>query len=133
VGTESIHGARRWIASFAIAGLLVAGLALPAGAAKGHGHVIGSLRLSPGTAVTAAVAKAGLPISGRVVFKPEHGREIVVGVGKSGKFTLNLRAGTYTAFGGPPGWFPNCPGNAGKPFTIVAGRTIDVAVWCEAI
>jgi hypothetical protein len=97
------------------------------------GHVIGSLRLSPGTAVSVAVAKAGLATSGRVVFKPEHGREIVIGVGKSGRFTINLSAGTYTAFGGPPGWFPFCLANSGKPFTIVAGHVLKVAVGCVAI
>jgi hypothetical protein len=117
----------------AIVGLLLAGITVPAGAVDGHGHVIGSLRLSPGTLVSVAVAKAGLPMPGRVVFKSESGREIVVGVGTSGKFMLNLRAGTYTAFGGGPGWFPNCLFNEGKPFRITAGRSLQVAVWCVAL
>jgi hypothetical protein len=133
VRTAKLRGTKSLIASLAIVGLLLAGIAAPAGAVSGHGRINGSLRLSPGTAVTAAVAKAGLPMSGRVVFKPEHGREIVVGVSKSGTFTLNLRAGTYTAFGGGRGWFPQCQGNGGKPFTVVAGHTYKVAVWCVAM
>jgi hypothetical protein len=118
------------MASIAMVALLGAGFSTPAGAASEHGHVIGELRLSPGTVETTAVAKAGLPIAGRVVFKSATGREIIVGVGKSGEFTLNLHVGTYTAFGGSPGWFPNCRFNAGKPFAVVAGGTVKVAVWC---
>jgi hypothetical protein len=72
-------------------------------------------------------------MSGRVVFKSATGREIVVGVGKSGEFSVNLRPGTYTAFGGGRGWFPNCQFDHGKPFTIAAGHTAKVAVWCVAI
>jgi len=106
---------------------------LTAAAAQRDGYVLGSLRLSPGTAVTVAVAKAGLPMSGRVVFKPATGRETVVGVGKSGRFNVNLRPGTYTAFGGDRGWFPDCRHNDGKPFTIAIGQTVKVAVWCVAI
>jgi hypothetical protein len=132
VRTPRLHPTRKWFASFAIVGLLVAAVALPAGA-QTDGHVTGSLRLSPGTSVTATVAKAGLPVSGRVVFKPATGREIVVGVGKSGEFNLNLRPGTYTAFGGGREWFPNCHGDQGKAFKIMAGRSFNVTVWCIAL
>jgi hypothetical protein len=126
--TEYRRRTKRCIASLAIVGLLVAGVTLPVRAVTTDGHVNGSLRLSPGTAVSVAVAKAGLPISGRVVFKPEHGREMVIGVGKSGQFKVNLRAGTFTAFGGPPGWFSRCRANSSKPFKIVAGQTSKVLV-----
>jgi hypothetical protein len=120
------------MAPIAIVGLLLAGAAVPAGATQRDGRIVGSLRESPGTLVTGAVASAGPPMSGRVVFKSESGREIVVGVGKSGQFSVDVRAGTYTAFGGGRGWYPNCRGNAGKPFTVAIGRTINVAVWCIA-
>jgi hypothetical protein len=122
----------RLIVSITAVGILVVGIITPAGAVNAEGRVNGSLRLSPGTNVTAAVAKAGLPTSGRVVFKPEHGREILVGVGKSGKFKVNLRAGTYTAFGGGSGWFPHCYFDGDKPFKIMAGQTFKVVVWCIA-
>lgn len=72
-------------------------------------------------------------MSGRVVFKSAAGRETIVGVGKSGEFNVNLRPGTYTAFGGGPGWFPNCRGNDGKAFKIVAGRSFKVTIWCIAL
>jgi hypothetical protein len=117
----------------ALVGLVAVGITSPIGAAQTDGHVIGSLRLSPGTDVTVAVAKAGLPMSGRVVFKNARGREIVIGVGKSGRFSINLPAGTYTAFGGGRGWFPNCHYNLGRPFAIKGGHTIKVAVWCLEI
>lgn len=126
-------GVKGWITSLVIVGLLVTGVPVSAGASPGDGHVRGSLRLSPATAVTVAVAKAGLPMSGRVVFRSATGREIVVGVGRSGRFSVNLRPGTYTAFGGDRGWFPNCHYDSGKPFTITAGHTVKVAVWCVAI
>lgn len=131
--TARMHGAKRWIASLVVAGLLVVCVPQPAGAAQRDAHVIGSLRLSPATLVTVAVAKAGLPMSGRVVFEPTTGRGIVVGVGTSGRFSVNLRPGTYRAFGGGRGWFPNCRFNAGKSFTVAAGHTVKVAVWCVAI
>jgi hypothetical protein len=72
-------------------------------------------------------------VSGRVVFKPASGREVVVGVGRSGEFSVNLRPGTYTAFGGGPGWFPNCHGNDGEAFKVVAGHSFKVNVWCIAL
>lgn len=131
--TDFLRTMRRWTTSLAIVGLLVTGFTPSVEAATSDGHVIGSLRMSPGTAVTVTVARAGLPMSGRVVFKPEHGREKVLRVGTSGQFNVTLREGVYTAFGGGTGWFPNCRGNAGKSFRIVAGHTLKVVVWCVAL
>jgi hypothetical protein len=131
--TPRLHWTKRWIATFAIVGLVAVGVTSPVAAASRDAHVIGSLRLSPGTLVTVAVAKAGLSMSGRVVFRSATGKEINVDVGKSGRFSVNLRPGTYTAFGGGRGWFPNCHYKFGRPFTITGGHTSNVVVWCLAI
>ena len=123
----------RLIASLAIVGILVTGFGVPVGAVSKNGHLTGSLKLSPGTEVSVAVAKAGLPIAGRVVLRSWEGRATVIGVGKSGRFSLNLRPGTYTAFGGPPGWFPECRANDGTAFKVTVGHTLRIEVWCVAM
>jgi len=74
-------------------------------------------------------------MSGRVVFKPEHGREKVLRVGTSGQFNVTLREGVYTALEGT-GWFPNCRGNAGNRSGLwpVTRSKLSCGVWrCSCV
>lgn len=118
------------MAAVVLVGLLIGGLATSGEAASKGVLVAGSMRLYGGNS---DAPRSGYPTSGRVVFKREHGNVTTIGVGKSGTFSLKLEPGTYTAFGGPPGWYPRCLANYGKPFTISANHPLTVAVACDAL
>jgi hypothetical protein len=118
------------VASIALTGLLSAGFVCPGGAATSSGIVTGSLRIFGGTAFA---PRSGVPVAGRVVFKPSRGATHVLEVGKTGQFKINLEEGTYTSFGGAPAWGNECLVNGGKPFKIVAGHSLKVVVACVAL
>jgi hypothetical protein len=120
----------RIVVSSALALLLLCGLTTTSGAATGVGHVTGSIRYFGGVAGT---PRTGTPTSGRVVFKPAHGTSRAIKVEKSGAFDVRLRAGTYIAFGGPPGWHDECRVNNGSTFKVARGKVINVIVACDAI
>ena len=116
---------RQVIALLALTGVLVSGSSALSGAASAYGVVTGSIRVTGGVEFN---PPPGSVTSGRVVFKEEHGRALTIGVGQSGTFSVKLKPGIYTAFGGPPGWFPNCHGNNDKPFRISTGHTKKILV-----
>src|ERR1700690_4024601 len=89
----------RWLATVGTIALLFTGMNSPSGAAVNKGTVTGSLRTFGGVAFA---PRSGWPTAGRVVFKPEHGTARAIKVGKTGQFTVELKPGTYTVFGGPP-------------------------------
>jgi hypothetical protein len=111
-------------------GALVAGSSAVSGASPRYGVVTGSMGITGGVAMN---PPGGTATSGRVVFKNQHGRELTIGVGKSGHFSVKLKPGVYTAFGGPPGWFPTCHGNNDRPFRVSADHTIRIDVACVAL
>ena len=121
---------REALAFVVLLGVLVTDSSAIGGAAPGHDVVSGSLRIFGGVADS---PPHGWPTSGRVVFERVHGRTSIVGVGKSGDFMVKLKPGVYTAFGGPPGWYPQCRANDGKPFTVTASHSLKVVVACDAL
>jgi hypothetical protein len=120
----------RLLATVLTVALLFSGLSSAGGAADNTGIVTGSLRTFGGVAW---VTPSGYPTAGRVVFKPEHGTARAIKVGKTGRFTVELKPGTYTVFGGPPSWKNACEVNFGKPFSLSAGQRINVTVSCNAL
>jgi hypothetical protein len=54
-------------------------------------------------------------------------------VGRTGQFTVELKPGIYTVFGGPAGWHNTCQVNFGKPFSLIAGQKLKVTVSCIAL
>jgi hypothetical protein len=110
--------------------VMSSGLNSTCGAATNKGTLIGSLRIFGGVAFQ---PRDGWPTAGRVEFKPATGTARAIKVGRSGQFTVELKPGTYTVFGGPPAWRNTCQGNNGKPFNLSAGQTVHVTVSCVAI
>jgi hypothetical protein len=130
MGMNRTFPLRQWSATAAITALLFASINAPSGATVNKGTVTGNLRTFGGVAFT---PRSGWPTAGRVVFMPEHGTARAIKVGKIGKFSVELKPGTYTVFGGPPSWKNTCQANGGKPFSLAAGQRIDVTVSCLAL
>jgi hypothetical protein len=71
------------------------------------------------------------PLSGMIIFRDSTTRQTVtVTVGASGKFSLGLVAGTYTATGQTRQDFSPC--SAPVTVTVRAGQLTQVALTCKA-
>jgi len=71
------------------------------------------------------------PLSGMITFRDSAARQTVtVTVGASGKFSLGLVAGTYTATGQTKQDFSPC--SAPVTVTVRAGQLTQVALTCKA-
>jgi hypothetical protein len=127
IGTSLV---RRLLVIACTVALLFSAFSSPSAAADSKGIVTGSLRTFGGVV---EATRAGYPTAGRVVFKPEHGTARAIKVGKTGRFTVELKPGTYTVFGGPPAWNNTCQVNFGKPFSLSAGEKVKVTVSCLAL
>jgi hypothetical protein len=123
-------GVGRLFATAAAVALLISGLSTPSGAAVDKGVVSGALRIY---GATFDAPRSGWPTAGRVVFKPKHGTARAIKVGKTGQFTVELKPGTYTVFGGPPAWDNDCVVNGGKPFKLGVGQRLKVVASCVEI
>jgi hypothetical protein len=100
------------------------------GATGNKGTVTGNLRTFGGVAFS---PRSGWPTAGRVEFKPDQGTARAIKVGKTGRFTVELRPGSYTIFGGPPAWHNSCTVNSDRPIDVNAGQRLKVTVSCIAI
>lgn len=129
MGIRSRQRLSKVIAVMALMGLLVAGPGDLVGATARGAVVTGTIRIFGGVASTSTT---GTPASGQVVFKRKNGKATKIQVGKSGSFELVLQAGTYTAFGGPPGWHDTCSVKHGRPFRVASGHHVKVLVACIA-
>src|SRR5665213_2613998 len=128
--TIRISHVGRLSAAVVTTAVLCAGLSSASGATASTGTITGSLRTFGGVATT---TRSGLPTAGRVEFKPKHGTARAIKVRKTGQFTVELKPGIYTVFGGPPAWHNTCNVDFGKPFRLGAGQRLTVTVSCNAI
>ena len=120
----------RLLAAVVSTAALCSGLSSASEATGNTGTLTGSLRIFGGVATT---SRSGLPTSGRVEFQPKLGTARAIKVGKTGQFTVELKPGIYTVFGGPPAWHNTCQVNFGKAFRLGGGQRLKVTVSCIAI
>lgn len=75
-----------------------------------------------------------VPLMGTLIFSAGHHRTVAVHVGKTGRFSVGLPAGTYVVTGRSPlmgdGAQVDPPCTPPTPVTAVAGRTVHLAVVC---
>jgi len=79
-----------------------------------------------------------VPLPGTVIFSASHHRMVAVRVGKSGRFSVSLLAGSYLVIGrspavggaSPSGALSGPPCSPPAPVDVVARHTVHVSVVC---
>src|ERR1035438_7276727 len=130
MGIFQVSRVKRLLATVVTLAVLFTGISSTIGASGNRGTISGSLRIFGGPS---SAPRSGSPTAGRVEFKPEHGTARAIKVGNTGQFSVELKPGIYTVFGGPPGWRNTCKVNFGKPFSLGAGQRLKVTVSCIAL
>jgi hypothetical protein len=79
-----------------------------------------------------------VPLTGTVIFSAGHHRTLAVRIGKTGRFSVALPAGTYSVTGRSPslgglsasGALTGPPCGPPAPVTVASARTVHVSVVC---
>jgi hypothetical protein len=132
--TRAKAAASTVIASTMIAGIVVAGAAVvgavacSSGPQPPTGMVRGMFEVYPGPAPANGPPTNSIPVSGQATFTDASGHAVTVAVPDTGKFTVRLPAGTYTAVLAPvtPGLVP-----ARETIHVQANQTVQVTIDCS--
>jgi hypothetical protein len=104
----------------------------------GSGKVVGTFIRVGGPLGAGGKQPPSIPLSGTLSFSAGHRRAVAVQVGKSGRFSVWLPAGTYDVSGRSPSIIEMLASGATLesqcsqqvPFAVVAARTVHIAVVC---
>ena len=116
-----------------------AGRVVTAPARDGEGRVIGTFIRMGGPLGPGGKQPPDRLLRGTVQFLAAHHRTVAVRVGRSGRFSIWLRAGTYRVSGRSPSLLEQLPSGAVRETTcsaqqqiaVVAGRALRISVVCN--
>ena len=116
---------RRRLAVAAVLGIAAAVAGCSAGAAVPTGTVRGTLQGYPGPMPVNGKPPAD-PMSGKVTFTDKNGHAVYVKVPDTGKFSVQLAAGMYTALLVPTDMVP-----VQENVRVQPGRTLTITIVCS--
>ena len=104
----------------------------------GNGKVVGTFIRVGGPLGAGGKQPPSIPLSGTLSFSAGHRRAVAVRVGKSGRFSVWLPAGTYDVSGRSPSIIEMLASGATLesqcsqqvPVAVVAARTVHISVIC---
>ena len=114
------------------------GPVIPAPARHGEGRVIGTFIRAGGPLGPGGTQPRDRPLRGTVQFLAAQHRTVAVRVGRSGRFSVWLRAGAYRVDGRSPsilevlasGATRETPCSAQQKIVVVTGRALRITVTC---